>query len=274
MEGLKSARRAGDLHSETRLQRQVGGFVLTEGVYPPAMHIRRHDHEPASLCIVMTGGYDERFGAKTRRATPGCVIVHPAGEHHAEVHDAVCTRLLTIEIEPGLLRDLRPATRALDEPWHREDFAVAAVASRVCRDLDDEDASAELDIESTILEMLATLDRRRTLDSTGARWLSRVRDCLEASPASPPGMRRLAELAGVHPMHLARVFRRQFGCSVGAYARRLRVGRAVALLQEGALELAAIAQETGFADQSHMTRLVLAQTGLTPGAWRRRSRRR
>ncbi len=37
----------------------------------------------------------------------------------------------------------------------------------------------------------------------------------------------------------------------------------------GALELASIAQDLGFADQAHMTRAVKWLTGRTPAAWRR-----
>jgi AraC-like DNA-binding protein len=42
------------------------------------------------------------------------------------------------------------------------------------------------------------------------------------------------------------------------------------LLEDRALSLSQIAVDTGFADQSHMTRRVKEQTGHTPGTWRRR----
>jgi len=260
------------LHSDTRVTRAVGGFVVTEGSYSPARTIARHDHEWASVCVVLTGGYDETFGRRHRRCEPGAVIVHPEGEHHAEVHDPIRSRLMTIEVPSGHLRELKPAVRAFDEAWHRTDYGISAFAYRLCAEIDARDDASALVMESAILEILAGLDGGRLAQTDTAGWLSQVRDRLEAEYPAPPAMQALARMAGVHPVHLARAFRRRFGCSVGDYVRRLQVGRAVLRLEDSAQAISDIAYASGFADQSHMTRRIVAETGLTPGAWRRRSR--
>ncbi len=259
------------LHSDVRTTRAAGGFVVTEGSYSPAKTLKRHDHEWASLCVVLTGGYDETFGRRQRRCDPGAIIVHPEGEHHAEVHDPVRSRLLTIEVPTAHLRTLKPAVRAFDEAWHRTDYAVSTFAYRLCAEIGRGDETSALVMEGTILEMLAALDGARLADTAAARWLLQVRDRLEAEFAAPPTLQDLAQTAGVHPVHLARAFRRRFGCSIGDYVRRLQVGHAVSRLEDPAQAIVDVAYMSGFADQSHMTRRVLAQTGLTPGAWRRRS---
>ena len=102
-----------------------------------------------------------------------------------------------------------------------------------------------------------------------ARWLLQVRDYLDANATEAPCLAHLSQVAGVHPVHLARAFRQTFGCSIGAYVRRLQVGRAMILLESDVMSLSAIAYEAGFSDQSHMTRLVHKHTGMTPGAWRK-----
>jgi AraC family transcriptional regulator len=264
-----STRRAGNLYGETRTQCEVGGFILTQGVYPPALKIGRHDHELASICVVLAGSYDETFGRRSRRAEPGTVIVHPEGEHHAESHDLVEVKLLTVEIAAEQLGQLRPAIRAFNEAWHRKDDRFVAFASRMLLEAGCSDQVSGLALESLMLELLAAMDRIRLAETCGSPWLLRVRDRLH-DDGETPTMKQLSELAGVHPVHLARAFRRAFGCSVGEYMRRQQVGRAMALLSAGKLSLAAVAFEAGFADQSHMTRLIHAETGLTPGEWRRR----
>ena len=258
------------LHSDTRVTRAVGGFLVTEGSYSPARTIGRHDHEWASVCVVLTGGYDEAFGRRHRRCDPGAVIVHPEGEHHAEVHDPIRSRLLTIEVPSDPLRELKPAVRALDEAWHRTDYGLSAFAYRLCAEINARDEASALVMEAAIFEILAAMDGARLAQTHTAGWLLQVRDRLEAEYPAPPTMQALSRQAGVHPVHLARAFRRRFGCSVGEYVRRLQVGRAVLLLEDQAQPISDIAYASGFADQSHMTRRVLAQTGLTPGAWRRR----
>ena len=64
--------------------------------------------------------------------------------------------------------------------------------------------------------------------------------------------RELSERAGVHPVYLARAFRLRFGCSVGHYAGRAQFGTAALLLEPAELFLAAVASETGFADQKEL----------------------
>jgi AraC family transcriptional regulator len=221
---------------------------------------------------VLAGGYEETFGQRVRRAEAGTVIVHPEGEHHAERHDPLEARLLTVEFAARELDVLRPVLRVFDESWHRRDDRFLGLAGRLRAELGRRDAASALVVESTALEMLAALGRVRISETRGARWLLRVRERLDASDASGevPNMRALSSLAGVHPVYLARAFRRTYGCSVGEFVRLRRVGRALSMLESEALPLAAVAREAGFADQSHMTRQVHAQTGLTPGEWRRR----
>jgi AraC family transcriptional regulator len=100
-----------------------------------------------------------------------------------------------------------------------------------------------------------------------------VEERLREESGKPPGLAQLAADAGVHPVHLARVFRRYRGESVGAYARRLKVQRVFEQLAEGERSLAEIAFDAGFTDQSHLTRVVGKVMGRPPGALRRLLRR-
>ncbi|RYF38322.1 MAG: helix-turn-helix domain-containing protein, partial [Comamonadaceae bacterium] len=53
-----------------------------------------------------------------------------------------------------------------------------------------------------------------------------------------------------------------------AWLLQLRAERARGLIGQGA-PLVQAAAASGFADQSHMTRVFARQFGFTPGAWRR-----
>jgi AraC family transcriptional regulator len=82
-------------------------------------------------------------------------------------------------------------------------------------------------------------------------------------------MRDLAHEAGVHPVHLARVFRRIEKRTPGEYQQRLQVRAACELLPDPEWPLVVIAAECGFADQSHFTRVFRKLTGTTPAQFRR-----
>jgi transcriptional regulator GlxA family with amidase domain len=51
-----------------------------------------------------------------------------------------------------------------------------------------------------------------------------------------------------------------------------RVRRAQQVLLEADARLAEVALASGFADQSHLTRVFRSLTGEAPGAWRRKHR--
>ena len=128
-----------------------------------------------------------------------------------------------------------------------------------------------LGAEELVLEMLAELGGMGA--SRGERrapgWLARVRDQLHARYGVVIRVADLAHEAGVHPVHLARVFRRHHGCTVGKYVQRLRVEHACGALSESATSLSSIALETGFSDQAHFTRRFKELTGMSPGQYRK-----
>ena len=98
-------------------------------------------------------------------------------------------------------------------------------------------------------------------------WLSRLKQNLDDAPACV-SVSAAARLAGVYRTHLARTFRRYFGLSVSAYRRHALAEAAVKHFASGAT-LVTASCKAGFADQSHMTRVVKAETGFTPGVLRR-----
>lgn len=76
---------------------------------------------------------------------------------------------------------------------------------------------------------------------------------------------------GMAPSALSRFFRRTAGRGFAETVRRLRVIRACALLEETTLPIADICYSSGFQNLSNFNRQFRAETGTTPGAYRRGS---
>jgi AraC-like DNA-binding protein len=72
------------------------------------------------------------------------------------------------------------------------------------------------------------------------------------------------------PGHLARLFRRQYGCSVTAYLRAMRMHKAVELLARTRIRIRRIAACVGYQDASRFAQHFRARFGLTPRAYRAR----
>lgn len=99
-------------------------------------------------------------------------------------------------------------------------------------------------------------------------WLLRIRHELEAAFSAPVSVAALAMVVDRNPNYVTSAFRRRFGVPPVEYAHRRRVEWTARVLATTKLPLSRIAQEAGFADQSHMTRLFMRYFGITPGAYR------
>jgi AraC family transcriptional regulator len=84
----------------------------------------------------------------------------------------------------------------------------------------------------------------------------------------------LAEECRLSVSHFARSFRRSFGTSAHRYLILRRVEIAKTLLSESHSSVMEIAAQTGFSDQSALTRTFAAIVGATPVKWRREHSRR
>lgn len=116
----------------------------------------------------------------------------------------------------------------------------------------------------------ALLDDRSVTNSDRRfpQWLERVRKTLEQRFAEPCKLSEIAAEAGVHPVHLAREFRKHYGTSVGEYLRRVRIEYACRELMGSNAAVTNIAFAAGFADQSHFSRTFKRLCGTTPGRYR------
>ena len=81
-------------------------------------------------------------------------------------------------------------------------------------------------------------------------------------------MQTLVELTGFSMSKLQRSFRRVFQLTPQQVLLRLRLHRAMQLLDEGTQSLTGIGHACGFSDQSAFTRQFKAATGLTPRDYR------
>jgi AraC-like DNA-binding protein len=93
-----------------------------------------------------------------------------------------------------------------------------------------------------------------------------VREILAERPE-----RSLPELArelSVSPHHLSRVFRAATGHTISRHRMRLRTRAALDRLADGERSLARLATDLGFADQSHLCRVLRQETGSAPSTLR------
>ncbi len=203
--------------------------------------LHRHLHEQPFAAIVLAGGYVEAGDTGRHCVSAGDVIVHGAFERHLDRFDPSGADVLVLPLN-GRRR--------------------GPVRGRVA----DPDAIARL-AESDLIAAQHLLDRDIVaLATNGTDWP----DLLAADLLDAPDLRlaKWAEQRGLHPASLSRGFRQQFEVTPAQFRLIARTRRAIDRVIETGTALAAVAATEGFADQAHMTRSIMRQTGRSPRALR------
>jgi AraC-like DNA-binding protein len=231
--------------------------------------------EGRSLVFVRRGSFSRRVEGHEATLDPTLAYAINSGEEHCYDHHNdegdVCTALyvpdeLVAQLWGGsteLPRGPLPVPPEVDLE-HRLVLAAAK------RDPDPHEASERA--LGLMARTLAQRDARQvasggpSTDSVRRSLVDGVRELLAVDRE-----RSLPELAGelsISPHHLSRVFRMITGHTISRHRMRLRTRDALERLAGGERNLAQVAAAAGFADESHLSRVVRVETGQTPAALR------
>jgi len=250
---------------------ELSDLVVNETFRPRGLVLPSHFHEYASIAFTMEGHFDETVGVKGYEVEPHSAIVRPAGDRHANRYSHTAARCLIIEIKPQWLSTVREATTILDRPAYLEDPALFGMALRVLQEWKIMDALSSLSIEALTLEMLVEAARDcRKVSGKQPSWLKQAQELLHEEFSAAWNLSEVARAVGIHPAHVAKMFRRYYGCTVGDYVRRQRLRHAIRLLADSDRPISEVAAASGFYDQSHFAHFFKLQLGVTPSVYRQR----
>ena len=243
-----------------------GGLRAFEAVYQPYASLAMHEHFTPFFTYVLLGEYLERTRGLQRECRRGAVIFHPPCEEHDNAVGPRGTMSLNVEIAPELWDALAGGDMV---PGRVLSGDVEWLAASVWREFHREDAARALALDEAVALLCASLRvDQRCKRSPSARRLATSAEYISQHLTPTPRLAEVAQVAGVHPMHLARLFRERFGYSMGEFVRRRRIAWACGQLAGSDATIAAIALAAGFADQAHFTRTFRRITGCTPRWYR------
>jgi AraC family transcriptional regulator len=220
----------------------------------------------------LSGSYKEIYERKVRLCEPLMILYHPAGELHAQSFQMTAVDLFRIEVNQARLRYPSHPDLSLDGCDFRGGAPVG-LAHKLYQEFQEPDAVSHLAIEGLGLELIATVARDSQCLSTTRRpplWLRQAQALIKSRFLEHLTLSDIAGAVGVHPVTLAREFRRQYDCTVGELMRRERIGFACRQLLKREESLSSIAIAAGFYDQSHFSKAFKRITGLTPAGYRKR----
>ena len=257
--------------------RSSGGIERIEARFNGAA-FAPHRHDTYAIGITVAGVQTFDYRGASRHSLPGqMVVLHPDELHDGRAGDAPPFQYRPAYVAPA---DIQRVLGGRALPFIKGAVSENPELRRVVGDLlDDLETPLDgLESEQTITDLstalLAAAGIALPQGAPDHAAVLRARDFLEANLDATVMLADLEQVAQCDRWRLSRDFRTLLGSSPHRYLIFRRLDRARRMMVDGA-GLAAVAQASGFADQSHFTRHFKKAYGMTPRRWvatHRRSR--
>ncbi len=238
----------------------------------------RHIHNGYAIGIIERGAETFYYQGQTHVAPAGSIVVINPGEVHTgqAVNNTGWTyRMLYPEINL-----VQQAAQAVSGRWRdfpdfphpviQDDYLVPIIRNL---HITLERSLSTLERETHFISALTQLIARhadgkpKLLPVAKAhRGVLRAQEYLQAHYHENISLDQLADVAELSPYHFTRVFKEIIGLPPHTYLTQVRIEEAKTLLSQG-YPIVQTAMETGFTDQSHLTRRFKRIVGVTPGQY-------
>ena len=259
----------GQFYGATQKRMEAAGLVLTEIRHTQGRKLPVHTHESAYFGMLLDGGYTERFTQRATEYGPLTLGFHPPSLTHEDEIAPCGSRMFCIEVRDTFWQRTKnlltkpkftPDLCGRETTWLGLKLYRAFSAGKL-------DALQMEEICGEMLQGCAQVNQRE--EKSVPAWLGRAVDLLHGTFRTQVTLDAIALELNLQPIHLARVFRKRHGCTMGEYVNRLRVQFVCARMSQGWPALDELALEAGFADQSHMGRVFKSMVGETPARCRK-----
>lgn len=236
--------------------------------------LARHMHDQFGIGIMLDGGHRSGSGRGTVDAFAGDAITVNPGEIHdgAPLGDAVRSwKMLYFEphvvqeavgqITEGKTVDAEFTAPVLRNPGLARDFQELF---SILTAADPAQATMRADeLLLLLLEASILADQNQPRMPGAPQSIRHALRLIDDAPAMPLSLEDLARESGLSRFQVLRAFAKATGLTPHAYLVQKRAQLARRLIMQG-MPLAQAALDSGFADQSHMTRIFVRQYGVSP----------
>lgn len=223
----------------------------------PALHTHENPHLSFGLTGRMAVGRKSHAGVSSN--IEQFSYVRAGEEHHVSLVTPI-GKNINLELEPEFFK--RYALKESDFEKVSETPGSAYIMLRLYKELHMQDHICDDSIAMLILHLLQL--QSPTIKNAAPRWTQVVHELLCDNWDKEISLQQIASAADIHPVTVSKYFARYFGCSLGEYRRKLKIERALHLMNFSDKSLTAIAYTCGFFDQSHFIRAFKEAAGFSP----------
>lgn len=190
---------------------------------------------------------------------PNHALLVPRGSEPAALTAGEEPASLTLLCDPRIDFGPAPSARIVDSATFVEHFHVT---------LSVRDASARERLARLVCSVRTNgREKPATLSARSPNYGRIMQQYINGTLARASRLEDVAKAVALSPFTASRVFHRETGLPLRAYARRLRLRTALARIADRHA-LSQIALELGFFDHAHFTKTFRAEFGFTPSEWR------
>ncbi len=259
-------------------------------IYPAETPVELDIHEGFEVGILLQGAKSHYYNDVAFQVQPGDVWLSPNWEPHGWRFTAQGSRDLVLMFLPEFLGEERlgslpwlalfavpPSQRPrVKGPRIRE--KVFRLGQQMLTELQEQQPAWDCALRLDLLRLLLVLSRDwrpsadlRAQSHSRARNLPAIIPAVElvhSQPAQRVAVAEAAKSCGLSRAQFCLVFRNTMGMSFARFCLHSRLRAAARLLTSTPLSIEAIADQSGFADGSHLQRTFSKHFGCTPGSYR------
>ncbi|TKK71626.1 helix-turn-helix domain-containing protein [Ilyomonas limi] len=125
-------------------------------------------------------------------------------------------------------------------------------------------------VDHVFIDVYNKFIKQQSAQKKTPAWVKELKQIIQDQIDSNINLTQISKSLDINPSYLSREFSKHFNnLSFGEYIRKLRIEKAIELMQQNKYTLTEIAYLTGFSDQSHFTRIFKQHTGKSPSLYKK-----
>jgi AraC family transcriptional regulator len=239
----------------------LDGIAVTETEYTKKVSESWHYHVNNHISYILQGGNREQRKNYESQVHPGNLLIYPSGLMHRNLNTAHPSKNINLEIEDNFLlrHDLKFSTSTPER--------LKFVVLKVYKECLTSDNDSETSVTALVLNAFESFHEKH--ERISPRWTAQIAQVLHDRWNENVSLTQLSNELKLHPVTISKSFPKHFHCTLGEYSRKIKIDKAISLINHSHKSLTEIALECGFFDQSHFIRTFKDVTGFTPKEYRR-----